>query len=259
MKKCLLILLCMWLLTLSVCAADFGYVYDNADLYTDDEEAKIAEAAEKIYTNDRVACVIVTDYGMGDILRMLPAYAGSEDIVLLTVDMSARTFELYQYNATHGESAFRISASESDAILDGILPSMADADYADAAHTFLELAKICFTGGEAFDPSDTGGDYTYQEYGKTFSFRTVLLPLLIGMAAGGISVLCVYGVYKRKVHGAIYPLGEFAKLNLIDAKDTFVTKSVIVTRIPDPPSGGGGASRSGGSRGGGARMGGRSF
>ena len=77
MKKCLLILLCMWLLTLSVCAADFGYVYDNADLYTDDEEAKIAEAAAKIYTNDRVARVLVTEDGMGGILRMLPAYAGS--------------------------------------------------------------------------------------------------------------------------------------------------------------------------------------
>ncbi|MBQ5390720.1 MAG: TPM domain-containing protein [Clostridia bacterium] len=263
MKKSFLILLCACLLTVHVFAADFGYVYDDADLYTDAEEAEILAAAERVYTSSGLLCVIVTDYGIGDMLSLLPVYAGSaEDMVLLTIDMSAREFDLYQYNAVDGESAFRISSSESDTILDGILPDMADGNYADAALLFVKLAEESFTNTAAFIPDQAGSDYEYKdypyetEYDPGFSPSTILMPLLVGLIAGGIAVLCVWGAYKRKVHGAIYPLGQFAKLDLIDSKDTFVTKNVVVTRIPDPPSHSGGG-RSGG--GGGARMGGRSF
>lgn len=265
MKKSFLILLCICLCTIGVFATDFSYVHDGADLYTDTEEAEILDAAKTVYQNSGLLCVIVTDYGIGDMLDLLPAYAGSaEDMALLTIDMSAREFELYQYNATEGESAFRISSAESDTILDGILPDMADGNYIGAALTFLKLTEESYSNAAVFDPDAKGDDYTYQDYpayededGLLIIF--FLVPLLIGMLAGGITVLCVRGAYKRKVHGTIYPLGQFAKLNVTDSKDTFVTKNVVVTRIPDPPSGGGGGG--GGSRGGGggARMGGRSF
>lgn len=284
MRKSLLILLCLSLLTVSAFAVDLGYVYDDADLYTDDEEAKIIAAAEKVYGDSGLLCVIVTDNGMGDMLNMLPTLAGSAvDMALLTIDMSARQFDLYQYNAHEGESAFRISSSESDAILDGILPDMADGNYAAAALLFLQLAEESFTGAEVFDPAVPGDGYEYNEYYSpeymapehdypyvteykpSFSISIVLMPLLVGLVAGGIAVLCVWGSYKKKVHGATYPLGQYAKLDLIDAKDTFITKNVVVTRIPDDPpshhggSRGGGFRGGGGSRGGGARMGGRSF
>ncbi|MBQ4599416.1 MAG: TPM domain-containing protein [Clostridia bacterium] len=285
MKKSLWILLCACLLTVSAFAVDHGYVYDGADLYTEDEEAKIIAAAETVYTESGLLCVIVTDYGIGGMLNMLPTYAGSAvDMALLTIDMSARQFDLYQYNAVEGESAFRISSSETDTILDGILSDMADGNYADAALSFLELAEESFTNAEAFDPANPGNDYEYKgyytpeyqaphydrpyvtEYQPHFSISTVLVPLFVGLLAGGITVLCVRGSYKKKVHGATYPLGQYTKLDLIDAKDTFITKNVVVTRIPDDPpahhggSRGGGFHGGGGSRGGGgAHMGGRSF
>lgn len=286
MKKSFLILLCMCLLTAGAFAVDFGYVYDDADLYTDAEEAKIIAAAEAVYGDSGLLCVIVTDHGIGDMLDLLPTYAGSAvDMALLTIDMSARQFDLYQYNAVEGESAFRISSSETDTILDGILPDMADGNYADAALLFVALAEESFTNGEAFDPSVPGADYEYNEYytpeyeapyydypyvteyEPAFSIGIVLVPLLVGLLAGGIALLCVWGLYKKKVHGSTYPLGQFAKLDLTDSKDTFVTKNVVVTRIADDPphhhggSRGGGRFHGGGSRGsgGGARMGGRSF
>lgn len=290
MRRSFLILLCVCLLTVSAFAVDLGYVYDDADLYTDEEETKIIAAAEAVYEGSGLLCVIVTDNGIGDMLRMLPTYAGSAvDMALLTVDMPARQFDLYQYNAVKGEGAFRISSSETDTILDGILPDMADGNYADAALLFVQLAEESFTNTEAFDPAVPGDGYEYNEYytpehmvpehdypyvteyEPAFSIGIVLVPLLVGMIAGGIAVLCVWGSYKKKVHGATYPLGQFAKLDLIDAKDTFINKTRVVTRIPDDPPAhhggshggggfhGGGFHGGGGSRGGGARMGGRSF
>lgn len=282
MRRSLLVLLCVCLLTVSAFAVDFGYVYDDADLYTDEEETKIIVAAEKVYADSGLLCVIVTDNGIGDMLNRLPTYAGSaRDMALLTIDMSARQFDLYQYNAVEGEGAFRISSSETDTILDGILPDMADGNYADAALLFVQLAEESFTNTEAFDPAVPGDDYEYKgygtpeymapehtypyvtEYAPAFSIGIVLAPLLVGVIAGGIAVICVWASYKKKVHGATYPLGQYAKLDLIDAKDTFITKNVVVTRIADdPPHHHGGGSRGGGGfrgGGGGARMGGRSF
>lgn len=281
-NRFLWIVLCICALTVNAFAADFGYLYDDADLYTDDAEAKIISAAEAVYTESGLLCVIVTDYGIGDMLDMLPIYAGSaEDMVLLTIDMSARHFDLYQYNAIEGESAFRFSSAESDAILDDILPDMADGDYADAAILFITLAEGYFTNTDYFVPDCAGDDYEYEDYYPTpdygypyegeyetgFSVGSILLPLFAGVIAGGLAVLCVWGSYKKKVHGATYPLGQFAKLDLVDSKDTFINKTRVVTRIPDDPpshhgggrSGGGGFRGGGGSRGGGARMGGRSF
>lgn len=285
MKKLLPILFCL-LFALTASAA--AYTYDNADLYTPDEETEIAAAAEQVYTNSGLYCVILTDHGIGDILAELPIYAGDAvDMALLTIDMSAREFYLYQYNAEEGESAFRISSVESDEILDGILPEMADGDYFNAALTYLEMTEKRFNNDEAFDPALTGDDYEYIEYptydypsydypyeypyeaevNRGFPFEVIFMMAFVGAVAGGISVLCVWLSYKKKVHGATYPLGQFAKLDLIDSRDTFINTTKVVTRIPDPPSNSGGHHRSGGFRsggggfrgGGGARMGGRKF
>ncbi len=285
MKRVFVLWLCICLLSVTVAAAEAIYIHDDADLYTDAEEATLTSAAEGVLADSGLLCVLVTGYGLGDMTDALPAYAAdAEDMVLLAIDMSARTFDLYQYNGSLGESAFQVSQSEADRILDGILPDMADGAYADAAAYFMELSETCFTNAESFSPDDRGDDYSYIDYGgdydydygydydydydePSFSLESVGHWFVIGLAVGGISVLCVWGLYKKKVHGAIYPLGQFAKLDLTDTKDTFITKNVVVTRIADDPpshhgggSRGGGRSHSGGSRGGGgARMGGRSF
>lgn len=258
MKKWIPIVLC---LLFTVCASA-AYTYDNADLFTASEEAEIAKAAEEILESSGVLCVILTDYGIGNINRSLPEYAnGEEDMVLLAIDMSAREFDLYQYNSVSGDSAFRISTGESDAILDGILPEMKNGAYADAAMTFLRMTEEAFNNGVWFSPDDVGKDYDYVSYEEDVSvWDAVLGSMLVGAIAGGITVLCVRGAYKRKVHGDTYPLGQFVDFHLVENTDTFLTKSIIVTRIPDPPSGSGGGSgghRTGG--GGGARMGGRGF
>lgn len=272
MKRLLPILFCL-LFAISASA----YVYDFADLYTDEEEAQIFAEATTVYADSGILCVILTDHGIGDITAELPYYAEDAlDMVLLTIDMTAREFYLYQYNAVEGESAFRISSIESDIILDGILPEMADGEYFFAALTYLELAEDAFTNVEVFDPIETGKDYEYIEYPdygypmepEGFLWDVFGTAVLIGAIVGGVVVLLVFLSYKRKVHGEIYPLGEFADLALHEQRDTYTHTTRTKVRVSDSSSSSGGHHRSGGgfsggggfrSGGGGARMGGRKF
>ncbi len=269
MKKLLPILFCF----LFAVTASAAYIYDGADLYTDAEEVMFANEAAAVYENSGVFCVILTGHGIGDITAELPSYAGGAmDMALLTIDMTAREFYLYQYNAAEGESAFRISTAESDEILDGILPEMADGAYFQAALTYLELTEGAFGGEEVFDPAVTDEEYVYIEYPEYdypgydyseepagFAWDVLGTTLLVGVIAGGIAVLCVWLSYKRKVHGAIYPLGEFANLALREQRDNYTHTTRTRVRVSDSSSHGshhGGSSRGGG---GGARMGGRKF
>ena len=271
MRKFLVILTAVCVFTIGVFSVDFGYIYDDADIFEDNEEEKMERVAEEVYSDSGLLCVVVTDYGIGDMLSMLPAYAGSAvDMVMLTVDMSAREFDIYQYNAIEGESAFRISYSESENILDSILDDMVSGNYADAALMFVNMSESAFVNDSNYVVGDYDG-YEYYDYSenaydhhehKTFSIGMILLPLIVGAVVGGISVLCVRMSYKKKVHGSTYPLSQYSNLNITDSKDNFITKNVVVTHIPDPPShsgGGGGGFHGGGSRGGGAHMGGRKF
>ncbi len=264
MKKFVFALIFAAILVFNISALSYTYVYDNADLLAPLEEEEISLYAENVYNSSGLLAVIVTDYGIYGMTGNLPAYSdGAEDMVLLAVDMSARQYDMYQYNATYGESAFRVSYTESHMILDSIFEDIAGGNYADAAEMFISLSEENFLNAELFDPENAGDQYEYVEYSDTtYVIFFAIIGLLFGAVIGGITVLCVKLFYKRKVHSDIYPLGQYADLTLTENKDTFVNKSVVVTRIPDPPSNsGGGGSRgfSGRSGGGGARMGGRSF
>jgi len=260
MRKLLIVLFSSFFI-LCVSASDYGCIYDNADLFSDYEESLIFDAAEKVYTDSGLLTVVITDYGIGDVLRNLYDYAGdATDMAMFTIDMSAREFEIYQYNSEVGEAAFRISYDESEHILDSVFDDMASGNYADAAIMFVEMAHSAYVNTENFVSGDYDG-YEYIEYdSEDVLLGMFLMSLLAGVVIGGISVLVVWLSYKKKVRGSTYPLSQFSKLNLTDSKDNFITKNVVVTHIPDPPSssgGGGGGSRGGG--GGGARIGGRSF
>ncbi len=259
MKKLLVVLFCT-VLTFGVFASDFCFVHDSADLLSDNEEALVSYASQKVYDNSGLLCVVLTDYGV-DVLNNLYDYAGdATDMLMLTVDMAKREFEIYQYNANEGEGAFCISYDESENILDSIFDDVASGNYADAALMFVEMAESAYVNAEHFVSGDYDG-YEYVEY-EDLTFGDLWLGYLImslgtGVLVGAVSVLIVWLWYKRKVHGAIYPLSQYSKLNITASKDNFVSKNVIVTHIPDPPSSSG--SSGGSSGGGGARMGGRSF
>ena len=257
MKKLTVILLLTVLFTICAFANeyDFEYVYDDAWLFTNVEEAKIVKEAENVFENNNVLFVVVTGYDLSDLLDELPEYASdAEDMILLSIDMESGIMDMYQY--TTGEK-YKISDAEKDDIFDGMYDDMHAENYCDAALTFISMTLDAYTNSEIAADSDYVDEQYYSEKEKEFGIGSVILPLVIGLAVGGITVFFVKMSYKQKVHGSIYPLSKYSSLNLTASNDNFVNKTVIVTRIQDPPSNSGGGGRSGGAKG--VRMGGRSF
>ena len=52
--------------------------------------------------------------------------------------------------------------------------------------------------------------------------HVVLAGLIGGALIGGITVLCVFLFYRKKRHGASYPLDRYASMDLTDSEDRFV-------------------------------------
>lgn len=98
-----------------------------------------------------------------------------------------------------------------------------------------------------------------RDYEQSQASKQRLRPLIaslwglgIGVAAGGIAVLCVFLYYRKKQHGETYPLHRYTKMNLTVCSDVFVGTSVTRVRVQSSSSGGrsGGGGPSGGHRGG---------
>ena len=280
------------MLTFGALAAEYTFVYDGAQLLTDIERETLETDFDAILQESGLLCVVVTQYGSENMLSALPDYAkDAADMILLDIDMQARTFNLYQYNRDEGEAAFQLSNRESDDILDTVLIDMADGEYAKAAQVFGSLSAEYFSNADPFVPGSDGygeygyTDYTdgndagkpdYGDYGHMYDEdeqsvgRRLLdaLPMsaFIGLVVSVISVICVYGRYKIKQHGAVYPLEKYTALDLTQQDDRFVNKTVTVAVIQNSTNstshrgGGFGGGHSGGGRsGGGGHAGGRSF
>ena len=269
------VLLLALLLSTAAAAYDATYIRDGADLLTDEEEAALTAHFDGIYADSGLLCVFVTANGSENVLQKLPDYAdGAVDMLLLYVDMDARTFDLYQYNSEVGEAAFRVSSKESDAILDGILDYAIDGDWYGAAVYFADESEAAFLNDVGFVPgTDEYGSEGYIEYTPPAERTPVNLfalfcqnlgrALPFGLIAALIAVICVAASYKKKVRGETYPLDAYTNLNLTDSQDNFLNKNLVVTVIrQDPPASSGGhsgGSFGGHSGGGGGHMGGRSF
>lgn len=254
-------------------AADLSavdYVIDGAALFDADEIESLNALCAAVETRCGLRCIFLTGEDLGNLTSSLRTYSGgAEDLSLLAVDMGARQFDHYQYNATYGQSAFRLNNRETDDILDSILPYMKDGDYVGAAKIFISLSETYFTNDENFAVGSDGfGEYGY-EYEGTVERRPVLesgvaayLAFIgrgacIGLLIGVVVALILFSLYKRKVHGDTYPLSEFTKLNLKTKNDNFLYKNVVATKIQSDSSSGGGYRGGGG--GGGGHSGGRSF
>ena len=84
--------------------------------------------------------------------------------------------------------------------------------------------------------------------------RGIAVTLIVFVIAGGIAMLVVALVYRKKVHGETYPLDRYAKLHLTREVDRFVGSYITRVRV-NTNNGSSGGSRSGGGGGGGHRGG----
>lgn len=235
---------CFWiaLLPLQAAAIDFDVntaykVYDYADLFTDEEESRLSDEANLYSREYNLDFVIVTtgdDEGISsqDYAQDFYDYnAFQTNGILLLINMDER--ELWICGTGSGEYIFHDGQIES--ILDKIYRYASEGRYYETADAFLETSsKVAERATES-----------------AFSRNLRRLPffLLIGAAAGGISVACMVsaGKLRRKgVEASAYTTKD--GLRLTHRQDRFLRSAVTRTRI-EQNSG----SRSG--RGGGGHIG----
>ena len=221
-------------------SADNSSVVDSAGLFSTEEVASIEEKARTVGEKYGVKFYIITteDYVESDKydwgLRFINSNGLNRNDDMIFLVISCRNTEIHYYMYYYGMPSKRISDDEVDDILDDrTVAGIKSRSFAPAAERFIELS----------------GKATSVNWGII-----VLVALLIGGVAGGVTVGVICGNYKKKLKSTTYPLDKYAKLKLKDKKDTFIGKHVATVIIS---SGNGGRSGGGGGGGGGGFAGGR--
>ena len=210
-------------------SAKTSSVVDDAGLFSTEEIFSIEKTAEAAGEKYGVRFFIITTednveedkYNWG--LRFINnnGLDKNGDMIFLVISRSYSEIHYYMYY--YGMPEKRISDNEVDDILDDYtVAGIKSGKFAPAAERFIELA----------------GKATRINW-----FAIVLIALLVGGVAGGITAGAIYGQYKKKLQSAIYPLDKYAKMTLKDKKDTFIgkhTATVIISSNNGGRSGGGG-------------------
>ena len=213
-------------------SAEMPAVVDDAGLFSTEEIAGIEGKAETVGKKYGVKFYIITtedyveaykyDWGLSFIESN--GLNKNDNMIFLVISRSGGG-EIHYYMYYYGMPAKRISNDEVDGILDDYtVAGIKSGRFAPAAERFIELA------------------------GKATSvnwFIIVLIALLLGGVAGGVTVGVICSNYKKKLQSKIYPLDKYAKLKLKDKKDTFIGKHTS-TVIISSGNGSGGHSGGGG-------------
>lgn len=156
----------------------------------------------------------------------------TDDVVLLIIECD--DFENYYEMFTYGEAYDLISNRAADRILDSsdVYDNIKGGNLADGAIAFVNRTA------HIMQKELSGEIYVAPE--------DVWLIVGISLAAGIISVVIVIIIYKTKLKSPIYPLSQFADLELTESGDFFLGKTVTRTKISSSSSGSGGSSGGGG-------------
>lgn len=243
-KVCFLILsLCLLaLLTLPAFAAT-GRVLDDAELLADNVEAELAR--ELGTSAHGISYYVVTQRANSVISSMdvvrLCGIGNSEDAIVLVVRLSgsAYYYDMYIYNRP--DDVF--GQSDVNRVLDADeVYGIKSGKVAKGAQAFFRECELVMTEYEQ----------AQERAAARKPLMTLIVAAVVGVLAGGGSVLGVFLYYRRKQHGESYPLDRYARLHLTDTYDRFVGSYVTRVRVQSNSSGGrgGGGGLSGGHRGG---------
>ena len=216
-------------------------VLDRDDNLTSSDEMRIYDAVTDAEEATGVIFLIaVYDAGKGipsgeSAISSFGFSYTTDDVVLLIIECD--DFENYYEMFTYGEAYDLISDRAVDRILDSseVYDNIKDGNLADGAVAFVKNTEkeiIRELSGEIY-----------------FAPEDIWLIVGISLAAGIISVVIVIIIYKTKLKSPIYPLSQFADLELTESGDFFLGQTVTRTKISSSSSGSGGSGGGGGSRG----------
>lgn len=185
MKKWITLFLCLVLLAVLPCpvhAADtYGPIVDNADLLTTEEEQKLYDQAMELYLEHDLWVSIITVNTLGGKTAESYAddfydnhyYSSYPDGVLLLIAMDSREWAI----STCGRGIDLLTDYELDQLFFTMSDELADDDFYKAFTTYLNAMPLYLAVAPAKEPGI--GDF----------LRILLVALLIGAAAGGITIL----------------------------------------------------------------------
>lgn len=270
MKKTALIVI-SFILMLSLPVTAFSYesiVDDSANLFSVSENEDIADAANEFCEETGLAlAVVTTDNTHGRATETfaeeyyddLADFQGwPENGMILLIDMDNRVV----LADAVGDTWDIYSDSDISYITDCGYNEVSYGAYGNAMLEMIDAALESYGGGSGYYDYGNdyiGGydydydynydnDYDYEyESGKnpSVSVTDILVYIVLGLAAGAISVFVVKSRYKNQGKGDEFDTDDVI-LNLTGSKDTVISRNVVTTKIPKNNNNG----RHGGSGGG---------
>ncbi len=235
----------------SVNAGQYVYdgspVCDGAELLTSSEENTLIANIETAKGKSGVDFYIYTAEGRTnedereDDLLLTFTGAGNRDSVILLIEKANSTY--YYKIFTYGDAYSLLRDSDIDYILDdhGVMSNIKGGRAAAGSSRFIEITADRIAARAASSE-------------RTGNVLLIVIPIVLGLTAAGITVGVIIFKYKRKLKSPIYPLSKYAALNLTLSQDNYVTSHTVRTLVQSSSSSGG---RSGGRSGGGGFRGGR--
>lgn len=238
--------------------AEASYKYrDDADIFTDDEDASIANQLESvtdytnwdiiIYTNTKgVSAGRMDDFCNKFYMNEGFGVGTDNSGVMLTIDMDSREM----YIITKGNAIDYFDDERTDLILDDVAYYLSSGDYYEASQAFIDGTCTYYNEG-----IPVGGSYTYVEEETSFVYVIgyVVIALVIALGVAALAVVFVKLRYKNHGKENIYDLRGNSVTKITDSQDVFLTKHVSVTTVSSSSSGSRGSSGGGSSHGGGGR------
>lgn len=253
MKKipfALFLLMLLW--TTAVSAAPDQYIYDEADVLTDAEEARLEELAKKYSDKRGIAFIVLTTNNTNGLsiesfrnqfVNNNPvgyeAALGNTAIITVDFDPMKRDVNV----GSVGDKNVNLSVARLDKIRYKVTPYLTSGEYEKAFETFIKEAQYYSQFGPNFNPDNIFYKWWFQ--------------LVLGFALAGIIVGIMIATRGGKVTTNSSTYIDSDHSGVTNARDTYVTTKISKVRKPKNNGGGGpGGGFAAGSFGGG---GGRSF
>ena len=227
-------------LAVNICAASDADLYDEADLLSSTEEARLAEKLADVGARYDAQIVVATVSSVpdDDIDRFVEAiydamemgYGENRNGVLLLVCMDLREYRIL----SNGSASASIGSGAIDNIGDAILSDLSDGNYAAAFDEFADQCAYYLNGYQNGYPFDFG--------------KNLMICLVIGIIVGVIVAFILKGqlksVRKQKQANVYVKPGS---MQLTFCHDMFLYRNVTKTKKQSSSSSGSG-SGSGSSR-----------
>lgn len=253
--------------------AQTSYVYDEADLLTETEEAELQNLAQSMQEQwDMNFLVVTTSDAKGksameyadDFYDTCFPESSEEDGVCYLIDMDHREI----YLSTCGIAIRYLTDQRIENVLDAAYEKITEGDYYGTFTAFFEKTENYLSMGIPKDQYnydvETGEREEYvpsYEEPMRITFGEFLFALIAALAAAGITVGVIVGRYQLRFEDFHYDAYTDSRVDLTVKSDRLTNTFVTHRRIPknNGNSGGGGSrssvhtSSSGRSHGGGGR------